>query len=140
MKSKFLLSALLCLTLCLATVATVPGCFGNAARDNVAVPALVMASESVVADARGGVATLPAADQPSAAVAVDTFANALATKDRAVIAADAVPLWPTVRSAAESGIAARLARGEIGPGVAASLRERLDRFQEVLLKLQNLSS
>ena len=43
--------------------------------------------------------------------------------------------FPTVRPYAERGIGAREAAGEIGPGVAASLIERLDRFEELLEQL-----
>lgn len=125
------------LVLALSILVAVPigGCFGNAARDNVGAPALVLAQEGVVGDARSGIATLPAADQPTASTELATFEAAIATKDRAVIAADALPRWTSVRAWAEAGIAARLAAGQIGPGVAASLRERLDRFGEVLTKV-----
>lgn len=111
------------------------GCLGNAARQNVGVPATVLASGGVENDARKGLDSLPPDQQAAAKSDVDAFFNAVHSKDRDTIASEAWPRWPVVRGLAEVGIAAKQAEGSVGPGVASSLRERLVRFDEVLTKI-----
>ena len=61
---------------------------------------------------------------------MDAMAMALESGDRhELLSVD----WATLSVFAERGIAAR--RGEIGPGVAASLRERNVRFNEAFIKV-----
>jgi hypothetical protein len=110
------------------------GCLAQQARDTVGVESLQLACEGVVADARGGVPALPETERPQATASIDAFEAAIATGDRAVIASDAWPAWPSVRAVAEKGIAARLGSGAIGPNVAMSLVERLDRFGDLIGK------
>lgn len=108
------------------------GCAGTAARQNVEVPALVLASAGVEDDARRGIAALPQDQQPAASVSADGFFGAVRSKDRKQISAVAVPSWPQVKTWAQAGIADKQAKGEIGPGVAGSLTERLARFESAL--------
>lgn len=132
---KSALGALMVALVALAAVPVMQGCLGQKARDTAGVAAINLADDGVVNDARSGVPTLPEEQRAAATAEIDAFSNAISTKDRAVIATDALPRWTLVRSLAEAGIAARQQAGEIGPGVAASLRERLVRFEEVLLKV-----
>lgn len=122
------------LVLFLLALIILASCTGTKARDNVALPALVLASEGVQADCTSGIATLPAADQPAAQAVAANFFATMHSKDRAAIANTAVPSWPQVKSWAVSGIAARQAAGTIGPDVATLLRERLANYEMVLLK------
>jgi hypothetical protein len=132
---KSALGVLMVALVALAAVPTMQGCLGQKARDTAGVAAINLADDGVVSDARSGIPTLPPEQQAAATAEVDAFANAIASKDRAVIAQEALPRWTLVRSLAEAGITARTQSGAIGPGVAASLRERLVRFEEVLLQV-----
>lgn len=132
---KTALATLMVALMTLAVMPTMQGCMGTRAREGVGAPALNLAHEGVVADARAGVPALPPEQQPAASSEIDAFASAIATKDREVIASEALPRWTLIRTLAETGIQRRLGAGEIGPGVAASLRERLVRFEEVLLQV-----
>lgn len=118
-----------------AMVVFLGGCAAQVARDQVGVPAVAAAIEgesSVVADAFAGVMTLPEPEQANAAAKVKAFEAALQSRDIVVMRLDAKPRWNDVKGYATSGIDARVAKGEIGPGVAASLKERLERFGETL--------
>lgn len=110
------------------------GCAGNKARDNVAVPALVLASTGLQGDVRMGITTLPTEQFADATTVSDSFFSALATKDRATIVSVCVPKWPSVKAWALSGIEMKKASGAIGPDVVLSLRERVKNFDELLTK------
>lgn len=110
------------------------GCAGSIARDTVGVPALLLSDDGIRDDALRGIATLPEADRTVATARLEAFHAAIESKIREAIAEDALPRWADVRSYAQAGIASALADGSIGPGVAKSLTERLDRFGEVLGK------
>ena len=110
------------------------GCAGPAARDNVGLPALPLTEPGVADDIAIGIGTLPEPDRPVATAKLETFRSALASGDRSVVREEAWPRWAELRGYADAGIAARVESGEIGPGVAKSLTERLDRFGEVLAK------
>lgn len=104
------------------------GCsFGQKARDQALLPALLLASDGVQEDALAGVDALPPGDQASPAAQIETFFAALREEPPAEMAR---LLWPAIATLAESGIQARLDSGTIGPHVAASFRERLARFGE----------
>ncbi len=111
------------------------GCLGKQARERVALPAVVMATDGVEEDARRGAAELPPIPRAAAEAQIDAFVAPIEAKDRRRIAAESWPLWPSVKDLALDGIAARETAGEVGPGVAASLRERVDRYDEALTKL-----
>lgn len=111
------------------------GCAGSAARQNIGVPAVVLASNGVAADAHAGVLALPSDQQAAAQADVDAWTAALATKNRDTIASEAWPRWPIVRTLAEKGIADQEAKHVIGPGVAASLMERMNQTESVLGKI-----
>lgn len=122
-----------------AIVAVLPnfGCAGTSARQYVGVPAVVLASGGVASDAHAGVLTLPSDQQAPAQADVDAWSAAVASKDRQTIATEAWPRWPVVRTLAEKGIADQEAKRVIGPGVAASLMERLNQTESVLGKIVN---
>lgn len=109
----------------IAAPLTISACVGQQARQHAGVPALELAVDGVELDARAG--GIPEE-------VIGPFVNALATKDRTVIAAECLPRWPLVKAAAEQGINLRQVMGQIGPGVAASKRERLVQFEAVLFK------
>jgi hypothetical protein len=132
---KYAIGLLMLGLVSLASVPMLQGCLGQQARQTTGLAAIHMADDGVVQDARNGIATLPVEQQAGAAAEIDAFASAVASKDRNVIFIEALPRWTLVRSMAEAGIAARLQSGEIGPGAATSLRERLARFEEVLTKV-----
>lgn len=118
-----------------ATIPNLTGCVGQRARQHVGVPALKVADDGVIANAREGVMLLSPEQQVAANADLDTFAMTLETGDVEAIKQEAIPRWTLVRSLAEASISSRLTNSEIGPGVAASLRERLARFEEVLLQV-----
>lgn len=93
------------------------GCAGARAQRNVLTPALLGAWTTIAVQAADGGATVEL---------VAAFNVALETRAYA----DVVEQWPEIRAAAEVSILARLAGGEIGPGVAESLRSRLRQFNE----------
>lgn len=99
------------------------GCAGARAQRNVLAPALLGAWTVI---------SVQAADGGATAEQVADFAEALDTWNKI----DVVAQWPVIRAAAEMSIHARLAAGEIGPGVAESLRSRLRQFTEAVDLLQ----
>lgn len=109
------------------------GCVGSQARESVAIPAAVMAAPGIVADARAGVESLPAAERPQAAATVEEFAAALSSKKTVK---DSFVSWPQVKRLALLGIDTKLAQGKIGPIVAGELRERLTQFESVVSNLR----
>jgi len=92
----------------------VVGCIGSARKAAVAGP-MAMAWPGIMEQAAAGGA------EPAT---LDAFAEALDAKDFATMAA----MWPEVRAAATARIADQEELGDIGPGVAASLLERLEMF------------
>ncbi len=117
------------------STANCAGCLGKHAREHVQMPAVVKATEGLRADAQRGILTLDPALQPAAAEQLETFTAAIDSEDRERIAGEAWPLWPAVRALAFAGITAKETAGEIGPGVADSLRERVDSYDVALGQL-----
>ena len=110
--------------LALLVMATaVSGCIGLRARDKTLLPAVQPEWEGVRVDAvDGGIA-----------------ANTLAQFDDAVTSGDVKALtllWPTVKTAAETGVQARVDAGSVSTGVAASLLERVNNMDEAILTLK----
>jgi hypothetical protein len=104
------LSALFFLS-CLAAA-----CFGTAARDNLLLPSMGGSWSKVRPMVERELARVPNAEAAAAVVEVD---KAIDTGPPARLAA---VRWPLLEQLAEDDIARRLAAGEIGPGVATSLR------------------
>lgn len=121
--------------LAILSIATNNGCLGQQARDSVGVESLNLARDGLVDDARSGLVTLAESERAAAAIEIDAFEAAIATKDRTTLAGEALPRWPTVRQLATAGIEARLKAGTIGPNVAISLNERVTRFDALLTKV-----
>lgn len=94
------------------------GCLGNRARHTTLSPALLQSIEQI--EARG----------------IDTadLRKGLEENDAVL----ALAAWGAVKVAAEADIQSRLDAGEIGPGVANSLRERLKNIEEGLDALGRL--
>lgn len=131
--TKLLATASLGLVL-LVTFPTMQGCFGSQARTHTGVPALQMGGTGVVADARNGAHLLDGPQREAALVEINIFAEAI-EGNRDDITHRALPRWATVRALALAGIHERRDQGDIGPGVAASLEERLIQFEIVLLQV-----
>jgi len=128
------LTALSVLALVVASLAQ-PGCAGNRARDNVLVPALGEISPGLRSDVAAGVETLDPIEQEAASEDVAVFFEALGMNDRNAVIVRAVPLWPAIETLALRGIDAKLAAGEIGPGVRESLLERVRNMEAALTRV-----
>ncbi len=126
---------LLAAFLAFAVPSGIAGCLGQQTRATVGVATLDLAREGLVEDARIGADTYEEPNRTEAHDAITAFEAAIATKERPVIAAEAYPRWPVVRSAIEAGVAARLEAGSIGPTGAGSLLERAARFDELIAKV-----
>jgi hypothetical protein len=127
-----ILTALLCLfALCVGVCA---GCAGPAARDGIGIPTLQLTDDPIIESAQVGIDAGDPALAPLHSEQLAGFADAIASGDRERIRLEALPLWPAVREWAELGIDTEEQAGEIGPGVAVSLRERLEQFARVLTK------
>jgi len=121
----------------LALVLILSACVGTAARENVLLPALSVTWSVIVAPAITD--GLAASDLPAEAVelrlaAVERVQLLLDSGDAAK-ALTIVGIWPVLEPLALAGIEARLADGDIGPGVAASLRETVRLFGVRLAQL-----
>lgn len=107
-------------------------CAGMKARENVLVPAMKMAWVGISSDIDASISLLTV----DAASIVRSKQKLMAD----VLDAGDIPRilmldWRILHGAALIGIILRLKRGEIGPGVAASLRERLRMFTRALEEL-----
>ena len=98
------------------------------------MPAMAMLWEEMAVDIEAGIqATL--ADPTEAAFwrgQATGMADALASQDRGRVLGIQ---WTSLRTLAEDGIEARVARGELGPHAAASPRETVRLFGELLAQL-----
>ena len=86
-------------------------------QDQVLVPQLQNAWPGIVEDARESGAT-------DLEPTMEAMRDAMRNRDRVAM----FLLWPRIRQAAYAGIQFQLNRGEIGPGVADSLRLRVETF------------
>jgi hypothetical protein len=122
MKSAFRVGVVLAAYLALLA------CAGVAARQHTLLPAMKSAWPGVAADVERG-AALAAVD---VVAEVGSVTIALESGHRGHLL---VVDWPRLRQLALDGINARAIAGEIGPGVASSLRERLRLFDEAWFKV-----
>lgn len=111
------------------------GCAGTKARQNIGIPAAVLALDGFVEDAKVGVETLPPAQQAQAQADLIAFESAVRSNNLLTIQTEASTRWQTVKAMALSGIARREEIGTIGPNGAVLLRERVNRLGELLPKL-----
>lgn len=135
MKSR---SPVLVLILCLLTVlslAPLTGCnTGASARREALVPALVLSSDGFESDVYAGIAAMPLEDQPdSTDIAVQYF-EGVRSGDLSRIVSESLPVWPSIRALAISGINAKLGLNQIGPLGAASKLERVENVENALGK------
>lgn len=110
----------------------VSSCTGITARNEALLPAMNLVWVRVLPQVEAGIAIseVDASIKASYQGQADAMTQALASgKRQDLISID----WYLLRSLAEGHIRKRISDGEIGPGVAASLVERLDRFQEALV-------
>ena len=121
------------LALGLAAVVLLASCAGIAAREHVLVPAMKMAWAGISSDIDVGLSLLTVDAASAVRVQQKRMAAALDAGDiPGVLAVD----WRLLREVAIVGIIQRVKRGEIGPGVVFSLRERVKVFTQAILKLE----
>ena len=121
------------LALGLAAVVLLASCAGIAAREHVLVPAMKMAWAGISSDIDVGLSLLTVDAASAVRVQQKRMAAALDAGDiPGVLAVD----WSLLREVAIVGIIQRVKRGEIGPGVVFSLRERVKVFTQAILKLE----
>lgn len=126
----------LCLILMAAPVAVVvaptTGCTSVKAREHVLIPALQIAASGLEVDAQRGALTLPSEQQGAAMSTIANFFNIIRSGDEDRIRMDAIVSWGRVQELIESGIVDQLAKQEVGPNGAESLRERSRKFDAAL--------
>lgn len=117
-----------------AIALAVVACAGIHAREQTLIPAMQLAWKGIQVDVVVGIENLE--DEPAKQILrteVAAMTDALSSGDRErVISVD----WPMLSGTALVGIRLRVNAGEIGPGVAESLRERIRVFDESWRKLQ----
>lgn len=114
----------------LALALLAAACAGGAARDRALPMPMAGAFTGVAADIeRGAAADSSLNDAARAEVAADVVRvrEALAAGNRAALLGIN---WGRLEQLARDGVTARAVAGEIGPGVAASLLERIRLFSE----------
>ena len=126
MRPKFVSGVLLGLLLGAVPAA----CAGIKARDHILLPAARQAWVGISSDVQRGVADSPKREQILAEA--DLATRLLAEGDRAKLR---TINWPLLRDAALRGIEVKLQAGEVGPGVAESLRLRIQKFDDAWRKL-----
>lgn len=127
LRSRSVAALLAVLALCSACASA-----GGAAREQALVPALAQAWPAVRDNlARGAVEQ---GVDASGAIAQWESAFAVSDQDALVMLRDQT--WADVRALAVLGVDARMQAGEIGPGVAASFLERINRFGSSLEMLR----
>jgi len=117
------------------------GAAGHQARELVTVPSIVQAWPGVEADVLRGVndavedgdLTLQAGNAEVART--QEWDEAMALRDRDFIVVLRAADWARFEALAGRGIQDRLEDGEVGPGVAASLAERVEQFDRALAAL-----
>jgi len=110
-------------------------CAGVRARESVLLPAMRAAWEGISADVGAGIVDLAASGTPASTESLRAAADVARALQAGDVAQVAAARWDIVEPIAQRGIDARLAKHEIGPGVAASLRERVRKFTEAWVLL-----
>lgn len=106
-------------------LALLGSCAGIKARDEVLLPAMSVAFQGIAQDVLRGAQYLPEADRLRAEAEVEQIRVALETGDRRALT---LLDWTWLHGIALDGIGLRIMAHDIGPGVAASLIERLAMF------------
>jgi len=110
----------------------VMACAGLKARAGALIPAMRLAWPGIASDVAVGATALPEPEASSVLAGSAEMSEALRAGARErVLAVD----WPSLRRTATGGIAIRLSRGEVGTGVALSLRNRVVEFDAAFRKL-----
>jgi hypothetical protein len=130
-----LLVGLIIATTAIGVTLPMSGCAGAKARQNVGIPAAILAVDGIIQDATVGLDALPESQRAQAQADLLAFESAIKSNDLLTIQTQASTRWQTVKAMAISGIARREEIGTIGPNGAVLLRERVNRFGELLPKL-----
>lgn len=115
-----------------AVVAPITGCAGTVNRQHVLIPSMQYTAEQIYNVARRGVLTLPVEQQAAAESTVENFFRIIRSGDDTRIRRDAIVSWGRVQELIEYGIVDLLAKQEVGPNGAESLRENSRRFDAAL--------
>lgn len=99
------------------------GCLGQKARDNVLMPTVGMAWESVKQDVIRGPTPAP--------TSLETFDAAVRSGDRTTLSGVAAVSWPEIHEVAASNLEA----ASFSDGVKESKREQLRNFDEAIRKV-----
>ena len=119
-------------SLALLALLAASACAGVAARDEALLPAMRLAWPPIAELVERGTANRIDGAQVPVLAAAREMTAALDSGDRERVAAVD---WPILRFAAAEGIKRRIEAGEIGPGVAESLAERILQFDAAFWKL-----
>ena len=122
---KRLLSAILIATL--FTFAPLTGC-AKWTMEHTVIPSLASDSDTLKANVDAGIESLPADEQAMNTMTATQFFAAIDTKDKAAIKSQAGPRWVQVKALAEAGIAARIAKHEIGEWGGNIQQSNVDAF------------
>lgn len=139
MKTSSLVCAVVVTIALLAASLFVQSCFGPRVKPAAVFPPAALAWPAVDEDVQRGIADAVEDGDltQDAANALNTQAlrigTALTERDLETIR---VAPWSSLEPWAERGIADKVDDGEIGPGVALSLREQLAKFTEAILILK----
>lgn len=125
--------------LAFATLPVLHACFARRGEPTVLFPPAQIAWESISIEYVRGIEDGEQDGDVSAPLA-DDLREMGTDLGQSLVAQDRVALrainWSVMRPFAQRGIDDKLDDGEIGPGVANSLEERLDNFTETIERLQ----
>jgi L-serine deaminase len=102
------------------------------AREEALIPAMQMAWQHMQPEIEAGIQLQPEAAREALRASRDAMSDALESGDRFQVGAQD---WAQLSTLAIAGVNAQMTAGEIGPGVAASLLERIANFNEAYLLL-----
>lgn len=119
----------------LVAAALLPSCAGSRARQNVLLPAMRLAWGSISPDVERGLTEAVAGGTLTQVQATQFLAQRDEFEDKLREDEPERNLqltWLALRPWAEAGIGERESAGEVGAGVAASLRERVANFDDAV--------
>lgn len=121
--------------LILALFAVAPISCAKWTMDHTVIPSLVSDSDTLKDNVDAGIEALPIEDRAINMMTASQFFVAIKTKDKGAIKSQAGPRWATVKSLAESGIAARIAKHEIGEWGGKIQQSNVDAFGDNLARV-----
>ena len=123
---------LLAVLLSVGGFVSAPGCLGERAREGAGKLTLPNTNDQIVEYARLGASLLPVEEQAEATNDINAFNNAIESKDIVAVRSEAAFRWPLVKAWAMSGVNHKMLLGKIGPGVAASILNSIEEFDQTM--------